>query len=214
MNQTTCSNRFGQKRSLGIFAAVIIFLIIALAEGLYLGENFVARTPNTKPTPALLPFDFRLDVSPANSTVIQGKSVQVNVTITYMKGSPENVTLNTSGIPDGTDYTFSQPQGTPRINSTFNCILTLHVSEAVPTNAYNITVNAIAENGKTYYSPYLLSVLSSKVSLSGTVSEGEWIPTQIIFEQLSPSGATVQTFTVPIQSGNYAISLPNKQFYQ
>jgi uncharacterized membrane protein len=155
-----------------------------------------------------------LDVSPANSTVVQGKSVQVNVTITYMKGSPENVTLNTSGIPDGTDYTFSQPQGTSGINSTFNCILTLHVSEAVPTNAYNITVNAIAENGKTYYSPYLLSVLSSKVSLSGTVSEGEWIPTQIIFEQLSPSGATVQTFTVPIQSGNYAISLPNKQFYQ
>lgn len=145
---------------------------------------------------------------------MQGNSVQINVTLAYARGSPENTTLNAIGIPDGADFTFSQQHGFPSNNSTLNSTLVIHVSEAVPTNTYNITINSTSDNGKTYSSPYTLSVLNSKVSVSGTVSGGIGvIPTQMKFDQLSHSGATLQTFTATIQAGNYAIALPNKQFY-
>ena len=209
------NQRVPSKRNLGIAAAALLLLIAVLGGTLFLSENYAAQTQTAKPTPAPTPtpFDYHLDVSPSNSTVMQGNSVKVDVTISYVLGSPENVTLNAPGIPSGAACTFSQQQGAPSSNSTFHSILTIQVPEAVPTNTYNITINATAENGKTHSSQYTLSVLAAKVSVAGTVSEGSKTPIQIIFEQLSPSGATVQTFTAPIQSGNYAISLPNKQFY-
>jgi len=210
----TLSNNFRRNRNVGIVAIVIALLIIALVGSLYLRGNSPTLTPTETMTPNPISFDYHLDVSPTNSTIMQGNSVQIQVTISYVQGSPENITLSAIGIPDRATYTFSQLQGFPSNNSTFNSTLIINVSETVPTDSYSITVNSTSDNGKTYSSSYILSVLSSKISVSGTVNGGTGVvPTQIVFEQLSATGATTETFTVPVQSGEYVISLPNKQFY-
>lgn len=208
------SNSFQRNRTIAITAAVITLLIVALVWSLYISGNSPTQTPTQTPTPNPVSFDYRLDVSPTNGAIMQGSSVRINVTISYVQGSPENITLSAIGVPDGADYTFSQLQGIPSNNSTFNSTLIIHVSEAVPTSSYSVTVNSTADNGKTYSSSYTLSVLNSKISVSGTVNGGIGVvPTQIMFEQFSATGTTTQTFIVPVQSGNYVISLPNKQFF-
>lgn len=216
------SNRFRQNRRTGFAVAVATVLIITLAGGLYLSikpsGNLPTQTPSVNPTPIPIPFDYRLDISPSNATVMQGNSVQIKVTVTYLQGLPENVTLSLAGVPrigDYTaDYSFSPRQGSPSNESSFNSTLTIHVSGAVPTNTYNITVNSAANNGKTYSSPYTLSVISSEVLLSGRIDARiGCVPTQMIFERLSAAGATIETFTAPVESGQFNITLPNSQWY-
>lgn len=198
---------------IGIGAAALLLLIFALAGGLYLAGNSPTQTRPQKLIPNPVPFDYRVDVSPTSSTVMQGNNVQINVSITYLKGSAENITLSALGVPQGADYTFSLPKGALGNSSALNRILTIYVSEATQTNTYNVTIESTADNGKTHCSLYSLSVLNSKVLVSGTVSVGSGVPIQILFDQLTHAGATVQTFTAAIQSGNYVISLPNQQFY-
>jgi hypothetical protein len=189
-------------------------LIVTLFASLYLSEKSPTQTPNKKPTANPVLFDYHLDISPTNGSIMQGSIIQANVTITYIQGSPENVTLSSIGIPDGADSTFSQLQGLLTSNSTFNSTMTIHVSGATPSNIYNITVRATSDDGKMYSSVYKLSVINSKVSVSGSVTgEIDVVPTQIIFDQLSSKGTIEQTFAAPIQAGNYEINLPNKQFY-
>jgi hypothetical protein len=216
INQATLSYSSRRNRGLGVAAAVVTLLIIILVGILFLGGNSPTQLPPVKPTPNPIPFDYNLDVSPSNGTLMQGNSVNINVALAYVQGSPENITLSALGVPSGADYTFSQPQGTPTNSSTFNSILTIHVSEATQTNTYNVTINSTADNGKTYTSLYTLSILNPQVSVSvsGTVSGGAGIvPTQIIFDQLTHAGAVVKTFSAPVESGGYIISLPNHQFF-
>ncbi|MCL4430342.1 MAG: hypothetical protein M1167_06275 [Chloroflexi bacterium] len=199
---------------MGIVAIVAVLLAVTLVGSLYLGGKSPTQTLPITPTTNPIPFDYRLELSPSHGTAMQGKSVQVNVTVTYVKGLPENVRLDVEGAPDGTSYSFSQSQGCATNNSIFTSTLTFHVSEATPTNTYNLTINSTADNGTTYSLPYTLSVINVRVLVSGTVKGGTGVvPTQIIFEQLTATNAVVQTFTAPVQSGQYSVSLPNKQFY-
>jgi hypothetical protein len=207
-------NRFRRYKLIEIAAATATLLIVTLVGILFLSGNSPTQMPTTEPTPNPIPFNYRLDVSPTNGTTMQGNSVQINVTLAYVTGSPENIMLSAAGIPDGADYAFSQPHGFPSNDSTFTSTLVIHVSEDIPTSTYNVTIKSATDTGKTYSSQYKLSVLNSKVTVSGIVSVGTGVvPTQIIFDPLSNSGATVQTFTAPVQSGNYALILPNKQFF-
>jgi hypothetical protein len=145
---------------------------------------------------------------------MQGDSVQLNVTVTYLKGESEVVKLIATGVPEGANYTFSYPQGAPTQNTTFNSTLTIQVPEVVPTNNYDITINAISENGKNYTVSITLGVLSSKVLVYGTINGGAGVmPNRIIFEELSNTGASMQTFAVYVDSWNYSISLPNRHFF-
>ena len=209
------SNSFRLKgRRIGNAAAVVAVLLIFLVAILYLRGNSPTQTPTETPTPKPTPFDYHLDISPTNSTVMQGDTVQVHVVVTYVQGSPENVTLSAVGVPVGAWKSFSQPIGVPTNSSTFDSTLQIQVSGVVPTDSYSITVNSTADNGKTHSSSYTLSIINSEITVSGTVNvPAGGVPTQIRFEQLSTNLETVKTFTAPIQSGNYAITLPNKQFY-
>jgi hypothetical protein len=57
-------------------------------------------------------------------------------------------------------------------------------------------------------------MISAEVSVSGTVTTNkERTPTEITFQLLWKPNAATQTFTAPIQSGNYEISLPNNEFF-
>jgi hypothetical protein len=187
-------------------------------------------TPSSTPSPTSIPtpnptpiiFDYHLDVSPTSGAVLQENSIQATITITLVQGSPENVTLSASVVPDGPDPSFSQTKGTPTNSSTFNSTLTIYAS-GVASNVYSVNVTATADNGKTYSMSYTISVLDSMITVSGTVStpikgvqiEGAY-PTQIQFEQFFPPGsthtATVQ-YNPDYHNYNYTISLPNKTSY-
>jgi hypothetical protein len=188
---------------------------VALVTGFYLLQ--LESSPVQEPAPsASVPFDYQLEVSPINGTVLQGNIVQTNVTLTYVQGTPENVTLTASGIPESASYSFSTLEGSPTENSVINSTLTIQVSDSTPSKPYPITVTAVAYNGETHNSSYTLkvTVLNSVVKVSGTADGGIGIiPTQITFDQLSSTGARGQAFTATVQSGHYTIFLPNKQFY-
>jgi hypothetical protein len=202
-----------------VIATVAALIIVVLVSGFYFLHvgSLPAQEPADNAAPsASVPFDYRLNVYPINGTVLQGNGVQAEVAVTYVQGTPENVTLNASGVPEGANYSFSTLRGSPAEDSVFNSTLLIHVSESTPTNSYPITVTAVAENGKTHNSSYTLSVtvLDSVIEVSGIINGGEGVvPTLITFEQLSSTGAHVQTFTATVQSGHYKIFLPNKQFY-
>ena len=214
INQTIFSNSLQRNRNIGIAVIVITLLIIGLAGSSYFNQTLSTQTPNEKPTSNPIHFDYNLTISPTNNTIMQGNDVQIIIIITYLQGSPENVTLSAIGIPNNADYTFNPREGFPTSNTTFNSTLTIHVSSVVPTKSYNITISSVADDGMVYSSSYTLSVIRSVVNVSETMSAGTGkISTEIIFEQLSASGATVQTFTAPVYSGHYSIDVPNKQFY-
>lgn len=166
------------------------------------------------PTPISIPFDYNLSVSPTKGNVMQGNDIHANVTINYLQGLPENITLNAIGIPLYANYSFSKLEKSPTSNDTLNSILTIHISKDVAHDPYNITITSTSDNGKTYSALYNLSVISAEVSVSGTVTTNkERTPTQITFQLLWKPDAATQTFTAPIQSSSYAISLPNNEFF-
>ena len=207
------SNNSKRNRNVGIVAIFITLFIITLFGSIYLNGNSSMHTPAETPTPTPMLFDYNFTISQSKSTIMQGNSVQISVIITKVQGSSENITLSVIGVPDGAYYNFSKLQEFPANSSTFTSTLTIHVSQSTPTNSYNITINSTAENGKTHSSQYTLSVLNSEFSMSGTISGGNKVPTQIIFEQLSDTGSTVHTFTAPVTSGQYTITLPNNHMY-
>ena len=206
------SNNSKRNRNVGIVAIFVTLFIITLFGSIYLNGNSSMHTPAETPTPTPMLFDYNFTISQSKSTIMQGNSVHISVIITKVQGSSENITLSVIGVPDGAYYTFSKLQEFPANSSTFTGTLTIHVPGTTPTNSYNITINSTSENGKTHSSLYTLIVLNSEFSLSGTIRGGK-IATKIIFEQLSNTGAIVQTFTATVTSGQFTITLPNIHYY-
>jgi hypothetical protein len=197
-----------------ISIATIAFLLIASVAVFYLGGFFTSQMQlSPSPTPTLIPFDYNLTISPTYDTIMQGESVKIYMSVAFVEGSLENVTLNVSGIPVHAYAAFNQPQGSPTNSSAFNSTLTITTSTALPSSTYNITINATADNGKARNTTYVLSVLNSKVTVSGTITAKGITPTKITFQEISPSGGlTGATFTGGI-NGIYYISLPNKALF-
>ena len=197
-----------------VIMAILTVLLLASFIGLYINWSSPRQAMVNHPAQTPIPFDYNLGISPTNASIMQGNSEQFKVAISYMQGSPENVTLSVSGGPDAMFCTFSQKEGFPTNSSMFNSTLTVYTSEAVPSNSYNLTISSTTDYGRKYSLPFILSVINSQVTVSGSITSGVGkVLTEIIFEQLSSSGSTLQTFTAPVNSGQYSIILPNNQFY-
>lgn len=195
---TPISRGFHRNRNIGIAAFLVTVIVIV---GLYAAGVFTGGRSIFGP-----PFDFELSVTPAGGTVMQGKSIQTSVSIALSSGSPEQVTLSASGGPNGVTYNFETPKGSPDFTST----LTVSVPDSVPTSAYSFTVTATG-GGKTYSTSYTLSVLSAKVTVSGTITT--------IGLGTHPSGIkfvnteTGLTYTGALNGNSYSITLQNQQAY-
>ncbi len=218
MEQTSkpaLSNTLSKKRTIGIIGILVAILFLAFLLSLSWNGLFSSNNPiNNNPTPASTPFDYNLSVPKMDTTVMQGNTVPIDILITYIQGSPENVLLNATGIPKQATYSFTQVEGVPTNSSSFNSTLTIFVTELVPSDQYKITITSTANNGKTYSSHYDLSVIDSKISVSGRVTTNEGIPNQIIFEQMSSYGSlTGKVYSSPIVSGNYAVVLPSEEYF-
>jgi len=197
-----------------IFIILAILLSFALIFNFYLNKSSHRETQATNSEPLPIPFDYNMSISPTNLRVMQGNEGQANVTVTYLQGVPVNISMNAVDVPLSSNYSFSKFEQLPSNNHTFNSIFTIYVPESVAANSYNITINSLADNGKSYSELCTLSVIASQVSMTGTVTTNMGrVPTQITFYLLWDPNASVQTFTAPIQSGEYQISLPNYRFF-
>ena len=199
---------------IGIAALVMIGIGIVLSGIFFFGNSPAANGPANVATPDSVEFDFILDIIPENGTVLQGTSSNINVSISYLQGNYENIALEASGIPADADYVFSQSQGFPTNGTTFNSILTVYASEAVPTDSYLITIKATSQNGKSYSRPYSLFVLDSGIRISGSIDGGiDVIPTEIVFRVVENTGEITHRFTAMVEEGYYELFLPNNKFY-
>jgi uncharacterized membrane protein len=145
-------------------AEVIVAAVSLIAVALIL--TFFVRVDLTAPQ-----FDFAMAVSPSSSTVQQGSSLQLTVNVTYLRGTPEAVSLSASGGPNGVAYSFSNQTGTPTEIAPFSCNLTVMVPASASTDIYVIKVTAAVANGKNYSLPCELSVLDVDIQISGTVAQ-------------------------------------------
>jgi hypothetical protein len=166
-----------------------------------------------------------LDVYPTSGNVQQGNNLLTNITITYIHGSPETITLSASGGPIGTNYFFFNQTGTPTSSKIFTTNLTINVPSSASSNQYLMNITSTSNSGKTHSTSCTLSVLNAEIQVSGTViakSSDDIYPTQIQFV----SSATNKTYTAVvittpaspsaamlIQQGTYSVSLPNQQTY-
>jgi hypothetical protein len=160
---------------------------------------------------------------------MQAQNLTIRVDVAYLEGVPEPVTLSASGGPNGTIYQFSNQTGIPIAKEPFSSNLTLFVPASAAFGSYLINVSSIA-GVKVCQATFDLTVVCAEIQVSGTVSvvsqinvDGkilEVIPTDILFK----SNTTDQTYQVkvnrftdtnlaPGKTGNYSISLPNKQSY-
>jgi hypothetical protein len=154
---------------------------------------------------------YNIEISPKNATIIQGEKIALNVTVNLLQGKPQNLTFIVVGIPKGAEYSFIPSMGYPAFNSTFNSILMIYTSEAVPTNYYNITIIPVADKVINCSAQFDLSIINSKILVSGTVNGPSGVlPKQIVFDLLYGPPAT---FTASVDSGRFSVSLLNKHLY-
>jgi hypothetical protein len=167
---------------------------------------------------------------PNNKTIMQGQNLTISVDVIYVEGTPEPVTLSVSGGPNGTIYQFSNQTGTTSSIQPFRSNLTIIVPASAASGSYSIDFSSNA-NSKTDHDIFNLTVLDSKIQVSGTVTilshvtiNGvtiDVIPTDILFESNTTGQAyqaKIDRFTdtsvAPGKTGNYSISLPNQQSYR
>ena len=132
-----------EKRLVLILAVCLILALIVIVYFNFFHFRFSdSCIPDIESNPNSLCFDYYLKVESVNGSVLQGNSIFVNATISFLQGDPENVTLSVFGVPVGSEYFFSESQGLPLENQPFHSILTINVSEAVPSDSYLILITS------------------------------------------------------------------------
>ena len=107
-----------QKWTIGIVAVVVAVLLIA-SLGLYISRPSPVSKP-TNQTPTSPPFDYSFNIEKTNATVIQGNTLSINLTATYLQGQPEDISFLLSNFPQQAIYSFNPPNGIPTNSTSFN----------------------------------------------------------------------------------------------
>jgi hypothetical protein len=84
------------------------------------------------------PINFSLSLSPANLEQIQGSIGLANVIVTFLSGSPAEVTISARGVPAATEILFAPTSGRPSFSSS----MTIATQAETPLGRFNITVLA------------------------------------------------------------------------
>jgi hypothetical protein len=109
-------------------------------ESINLAVNLIAEVIASAYTRTL--FDFSMSAQQTSVAVPQGSSGSNAITVTYVAGTPQTVTLSTSGLPSGVSASFNPSSGSP----TFTSSLTLTVSSTANPSRYNTTVTGVGGN--------------------------------------------------------------------
>jgi hypothetical protein len=182
--------------------AIIAVVIVIIAVGSVAG--ILVLNPSLNPIAP--PFDFDLSISDSSGTAMQGNSIETTVYVTKSSGNSQTVTLSADSGSSGVQCNFNPSSSSTDYSST----MTMSVPSYTSSGAYSVTITA-SGGGKTYSKSYTISVLSAKVSVSGTV-ETTGLGT-------SPSGITFAdtqtglTYTGSLSGNSYSITLDNQHTY-
>lgn len=192
-------NKSNLKRNIGIVVGLIIVLIVAVIAGIYLMGGSIIVNPEK-------PLDFQMSISSTSGTVLQGSNKSISVSLTYLSGKHDNVALSGDASSSGIQFIFNPATSSPGFTST----LTMNVPASTPTKVYSLVLTANC-GSVTRTAAYTMSVLSAKVTVSGTVTTTGFgtSPTQIQFTDAQTS----VTYTGTMSGHTYSISLQNQHTY-
>jgi hypothetical protein len=212
------------KKTIIAFAAVAVAAIIVV----YAAATY-STAPQSKPVDS--PFRFSLTATPDNATIIQGGNTTLTLEVTYLSGNAEPITFSAVGGPNGTVFQFTNQSEIVTNLKSFRSNLTISVPELADSEVYNIQLLASATNSSGSQANYNLTVVNSKIQVSGTLtgtylefagySREDIFPKEIDFTSTT-TGETYEvhvkrygdTEQYPGKVGNYTITLPNLQTYK
>jgi hypothetical protein len=208
------------KRKITATFAVILILAVTIV-GLYASDFLTTTIPTT-------PLSYSLTLQPTNGTVLQGQAFNATLTISYLQGTPQNITL-TSYAPNGITCAFANATGMPIKDRPFKSTMQITAPSNTTSGSYQFNITSTAKSGKTNSTAFTLTVLNGFINVSGTVTadfDYEIIPTEITFENTKThekfsagvlttpeSGVQATPLAGLIQTGRYWVLLPNQQNY-
>jgi hypothetical protein len=196
-------------------AKALLFVAVILAS--VIGSYFLVSSSSSKP------FDYSLEVSCINDTALQGQTLEANITVNYLQGTPQLVTLDAQGDSSIMQLQISNTTGTPKLNEPFTSNLTIHfLASAQPAKH---PVNITSNSGSTVHLTTLnLTLANRQIQVTGTVattSEDDIYPTKLQFTSQQTNAtynATLSFSRLPEnklqQQATYSVSLPNEQAYR
>ncbi len=212
-----------------ISAIFVIIILSALAGAFILTRPFDKTAPEATPgpTPAYVPYDFKISVDQPSFTIRQGYSWVVTLSLESISGNTQNIDISnvnftadydTSKIKVDfgvTDFLYIEKLSSENRNGTtltvgFSKQLTITIPQSTPTNNYTVTVSALI-GSVNHNASILVGVESAMVTVHGTVSPGKTglYPTEIQFHDL----VSGEKFSTAIQGGSYSIIIPNHRTY-
>ncbi len=201
-------------RNIGIVVAVIVILAVTLVAGYYMGigTNATSPTPTASPTPVPtatpIPFDFTI-TNGGSLTIIQGTHTVDTVTVALVgipMGFVPSVNLSVDSGSSGIQCSLDTTSGSPTLYSNIE----INVPDSTPTGAYSIIITATGD-GVTHSTAITISVLTSQVTVSGTVKTTGLgtSPTQIQFVDTQSD----LTYTASLSGTSYFVNLQNEHTY-
>jgi hypothetical protein len=197
-----------------VWASLLILVVVlsVLAIGSYF---LIDSSPD-------LPFDYQLSVSPISNTTMQGQTINANITVVYLQGLPQPVTLAVTGNSSIMQLNLSNITGTPKPNQPFTSNLTIHfLASAQPTK---YPVNITSNSGTIAHSATYNLTVVSQIQVIGTIttnSTDDIYPTKLQFisqENNAIYNATLSFSSLPNnilqKQATYSVSLPTNQSYR
>jgi hypothetical protein len=192
-----------------LLAAVILASVI--------GSYFIVSSSTGKP------FDYSIDISCINDSASQGQIIEANITLNYLQGTPQPVTLGFEGNYTIMQYELSNKTGTPKPNESFKSNLTIHVLVSAQPDKYPVKITSNS-GSIAHLTAFNLTILNRQIQVTGkvtTTSEDDIYPTklQFISQQTNATyNATLSFSKLPEhnlqQLATYSVTLPNEQAYR
>ena len=122
------------------------------------------------------PFNYAVGVSPIDKSMMQGQTISTNITVSYLQGTPQPVSLNVITNSESIQTILSNPTGIPKPNEPYTSNLTICISNSAKPDIYQITVTSNSNNQK-HSSIYNMTIIDSEINVFGTfnVSSNESI---------------------------------------
>jgi hypothetical protein len=201
-------------KALIVFGAVLAFAIAAC----FFINSFSPL--GSQPT-----FDYTLNVSPFSSAIMQGQKIETNITVSYLQGAPQPVTITVTCNSSIANFCLSNSTGTPKPDEPFTSNLTIAILDNAEPATYMVSINSGTSNNRAYSSVFNVTVLNRQVQVFGIVSatsEKSIYPTNLQFVSIQTNQTYNATLTYPkasapynlIQRANYTVFLPNHQSYK
>lgn len=148
-------------------------------------------------------FEFQVNATPFEATVIQGDTAEFDINIDLVSGEAEKVMLTISNLPEHTTYTLSKNMGTPPFNSK----LTIYTTSKTPVHKYTIPLLA-SDGGLNYTASMTLNVESSKKCIIVTVTYGSELSPEVQFLRGFRDRIVMKTF-----AGKSFMTIFNSWYY-